>query len=79
MGADRAIHVETNAELEPIHVANLFAKIVQTEKPKAVFMGKQAIDDDANQTGQMLASLMNWPQGTFISKITMNKGNFEWI
>jgi electron transfer flavoprotein beta subunit len=74
MGADRAVHIETTLELEPIHVAKVFQKIIEREKPKMVFLGKQAIDDDCNQTGQLLAGFLNWPQGTFISKIT-DKGN----
>jgi len=68
-GADRAIHVETDAELQPLAIAKMLAKIVEKEKPEMVILGKQAIDDDSNQTGQLLAGLLNWPQGTFLSKV----------
>jgi len=71
MGADRAIHVETpdNQDIEPLGVAKVFRKLVEMEHPSLVLLGKQAIDDDANQTGQILAGLLNWPQGTFTSKL----------
>jgi electron transfer flavoprotein beta subunit len=69
MGADRGILVQTDAELQPLAVAKLFKAIVEKEQPQIVLLGKQAIDDDANQTGQMLAALLGWPQGTFASKI----------
>lgn len=69
LGADRAIHVETDADLQPLGVAKALAEIVQTESPDMVILGKQAIDDDCNQTGQMLAALLDWPQGTFVSKL----------
>src|SRR5947199_9609071 len=69
LGADRAILVETNAELQPLAVAKLLKAICVREAPQLVIMGKQAIDDDANQTGQMLAALLNWPQATFASMI----------
>ncbi|MFA7594896.1 MAG: electron transfer flavoprotein subunit beta/FixA family protein [Novosphingobium sp.] len=69
MGADRAILVETDAEVEPLGVAKLLAKIVAEEGPGLVILGKQAIDDDSNQTGQMLAALLGWAQGTFASKV----------
>src|SRR3970040_444226 len=69
IGADRAILVETNEELQPLAVAKLLRKIVEKEQPGVVILGKQAIDDDANQTGQMLAALLNWPQATFASKV----------
>ena len=72
MGADRAIHVETDASLEPLAVAKLLKKIVDKEQPSLVLLGKQAIDDDANQTAQMLAALMNAPQGTFASKVALS-------
>ena len=72
MGADRAIHVETDAPLEPLAVAKLLKKIVDKEQPSLVLLGKQAIDDDANQTAQMLAALMNAPQGTFASKVELS-------
>lgn len=77
MGADRAIHVVTEATLEPLAVAKLLAKIVEKEQPQIVFLGKQAIDDDSNQTGQMLAALLDWPQGTFASKVEMKDGSVE--
>ncbi|VAV96009.1 Electron transfer flavoprotein, beta subunit [hydrothermal vent metagenome] len=69
MGADRGILVTTDATVEPLGVAKLLAKIVADEKPDLVILGKQAIDDDNNQTGQMLASLLDWPQGTFASEL----------
>jgi electron transfer flavoprotein beta subunit len=69
IGADRAILVQTDAELQPLAVAKLLKAITEKEKPKLVILGKQAIDDDANQTGQMLAALLNWPQATFASKL----------
>jgi len=68
MGADRAIHLNSDRALEPLAVAKLLAKIVEQESPQVVILGKQAIDDDSNQTGQMLAALLNWPQGSFASK-----------
>ena len=71
MGADRGILVKTDAMVEPLAVAKILKKIVEEEKPGLVIMGKQAIDDDSNQTGQMLAALLNWPQGTFASKIVI--------
>jgi len=69
MGADRGILVETDADLQPLAVAKLLKAIVDKEAPKLVIAGKQAIDDDANQTGQMLAALLGWSQATFISKL----------
>src|ERR1700704_3606888 len=69
LGADRAILVETDVELQPLAVAKLLQAIIAKEQPKLVIMGKQAIDDDANQTGQMLAALLGWPQGTYASKV----------
>ncbi len=72
MGADRAVHVETDAELQPLAVAKLLKKIVDKEAPQLVFLGKQAIDDDSNQTGQMLAALMNVGQGTFVSRVDLS-------
>ncbi len=69
MGADRGIFVKSLSNIEPISVAKTIKKVVENEKPEIVFMGKQAIDDDCNQTGQMLAALLGWSQGTFISKI----------
>ena len=74
MGADRGILVETDAELEPLAAARLLKAIVAREGPGLVIMGKQAIDDDANQTGQMLAALLGWPQGTFASKLELADG-----
>ena len=71
MGADRAILVKTEATVEPLAVAKILKSVVETEKPDLVIMGKQAIDDDCNQTGQMLAGLLGWPQGTFASKIEL--------
>jgi len=68
-GADRGIHVETDAELQPLAIAKMLAKLVEKEKPELVILGKQAIDDDSNQTGQLLAGLLGWPQGTFLSKV----------
>ena len=69
VGADRGIHVKVEGIVEPLVVAKILQKIVDKEKPDLVFMGKQAIDDDCNQTGHMLAALLNWPQATFASKI----------
>ena len=74
MGADRGIHVLTDAELEPLAVAKMLQAIVGQEAPDLVIMGKQAIDDDANQTGQMLAALLGWGQGTFASKLAPQDG-----
>jgi electron transfer flavoprotein beta subunit len=74
MGADRAILVETSAELQPLAVAKLLKAIVEREQPGLVLMGKQAIDDDSNQTPQMLAALLGWPQATFVSKLQLEDG-----
>ena len=74
MGADRGILVETDAELQPLAVAKLLKAVVEKEKPDLVILGKQAIDDDANQTGQMLAALLGWAQGTFASKVEAGAG-----
>ena len=71
IGADRGILVETDAELQPLAVAKLLKALVDKEQPKLVILGKQAIDDDANQTGQMLAALLGWPQATFASKVVI--------
>ena len=71
LGADRAILIETDADLQPLAVAKLLKAICEKEQPQLVLCGKQAIDDDANQTGQMLAALMNWPQATFASKVLL--------
>lgn len=75
MGADRGILVETDAELQPLAVAKLLKAIVEKEQPTLVILGKQAIDDDANQTGQMLAALLGWPQGAFASKVEIGDGS----
>jgi len=77
IGADRGILVETDVELQPLAVAKLLKAIVDKEKPDLVIVGKQAIDDDANQTGQMLAALADLPQGTFASKIEMADGRAQ--
>ncbi len=74
MGADRGIHVLTDVALERLAVAELLKAIVDRESPELVILGKQAIDDDANQTGQMLAALLGWPQGTFASKLDFGEG-----
>ena len=71
LGADRAILVETVADTEPLAVAQLLEKIAAKETPQLVIMGKQAIDDDSNQTGQMLAALLGWSQATFASKVSI--------
>ena len=73
MGADRGILVETDAELQPLAVAKLLKAIVDKEQPELVILGKQAIDDDSNQTGQMLAALLGWSQGTFASKLVARR------
>jgi electron transfer flavoprotein beta subunit len=77
LGADRAILVETDAELQPLAVAKLLKAIVGKESPQLVIMGKQAIDDDNNQTGQMLAALLGWPQATFASKVKLEGGGAQ--
>jgi len=74
LGVDRAILVETDADLQPLAVAKLLRAIAQKENPGLVILGKQAIDDDCNQTGQMLAALLGWPQATFASKIKVAEG-----
>jgi len=74
LGADRAILIETDVDLQPLAVAKLLKAIVDQEKPDLVILGKQAIDDDANQTGQMLAALLDWPQATFASKLETSNG-----
>ena len=71
VGVDRGIHVKTDGYVEPLGVAKILKKIVEKEKPDLVFMGKQAIDDDCNQTGQMLSALLGWSQGTFVSKVQL--------
>jgi len=77
VGADRGIHVKADGVIEPIAVSKILQKIVDKEKPDLVFMGKQAIDDDCNQTGQMLSALLDWPQATFASKIEVKDGKLE--
>jgi electron transfer flavoprotein beta subunit len=77
IGADRAILVETDVELQPLAVAKLLKALVDKEQPQLVLLGKQAIDDDANQTGQMLAALAGWPQATFASKLKIADGRAE--
>jgi electron transfer flavoprotein beta subunit len=72
MGADRGIHIETDVDVEPLGVAKLLAAVSKAEQAQLVLLGKQAIDDDSNQTGQMLAALLQWPQGTFASKLTFS-------
>jgi electron transfer flavoprotein beta subunit len=77
MGADRAILVKTEIAIEPLTVAKILKHIAEQEKPEIIILGKQAIDDDANQTGQMLAGLLGWPQGTFASKIAPADGQLR--
>ena len=74
LGADRGVLVETDAELQPLAVANLLKAVADQEQPGMILLGKQAIDDDANQTGQMLAALLGWPQATFASKLQIADG-----
>ncbi|MCE3232551.1 MAG: etfB [Rickettsiaceae bacterium] len=77
MGADRGILIQTDIETQPLGVAKLLQKVIEAESPKLVIMGKQAIDDDSNQTGQMLSALLGWPQATFASKITISGDSAE--
>ena len=77
MGADRGILVQTDAELQPLAVAKLLKAVILQESPEIVIIGKQAIDDDCNQTGQMLSALLGWPQATFASKIKISDGHAE--
>ncbi|WP_394190845.1 electron transfer flavoprotein subunit beta/FixA family protein [Pseudoalteromonas atlantica] len=77
LGADKAIHIETDEKLESLHVAKLLAKIVEQESPELVILGKQSIDSDNNQTGQMLAALTNRGQGTFASKVDVDSGTVK--
>ena len=79
VGADKGIHIKVDGTVEPLAVAKILQKIVDKEKPDLVFMGKQAIDDDCNQTGQMLSALLNWPQATFASKINIKDKSLEVI
>jgi electron transfer flavoprotein beta subunit len=74
LGADRAVLVQADADLQPLAVAKLLAALVRKEAPQLVILGKQAIDDDANQTGQMIAALLDWPQATFASKLDIADG-----
>ena len=75
MGADRGIHIKTDNDLEPLAISKIISKVVEEEKPSIILMGKQAIDDDSNQTGQMTSALLNWPQATFASKIEIDGQN----
>jgi electron transfer flavoprotein beta subunit len=77
MGADRAILIKTDDEVEPLSVAKLLKAVCEAERPELVIMGKQAIDDDSNQTGQMLAALLGWAQGTFASKVLVADGKIN--
>ena len=77
VGVDRGIHVKVDGIIEPLAVSKILQKIVEKEKPDLVFMGKQAIDDDCNQTGQMLSALLEWPQATFASKIDLEEGKLK--
>ena len=74
MGADRGIHVKTDAELQPLAVAKLLKAVIEEERPGLAILGKQAIDDDSNQTGQMTAALLGWPQATFASRLDIGDG-----
>jgi len=74
IGADRGILVETSAEIEPLGVAKVLKALADKEQPQLIILGKQAIDDDSNQTGQMLAALLGWPQATFASKVVLEDG-----
>jgi electron transfer flavoprotein beta subunit len=77
MGADRAILIKTDVNCEPLAVAKLLKAVVEKEGPELVILGKQAIDDDSNQTGQMLAALLGWPQGTFAYKLSVGEGSID--
>ena len=77
MGADRGVHVQTDVELQPLAVAKLLKAVIEKEQPGIVIVGKQAIDDDSNQTGQMLAGLLGWPQATFASKLKIEGDGAE--
>jgi electron transfer flavoprotein beta subunit len=77
MGADRGVHVQTDVELQPLAVAKLLKAVILQEEPEIVIIGKQAIDDDCNQTGQMLAALLGWAQATFASKVRISDGHAE--
>ena len=75
MGADRGIDIKTDYDLEPLAISKIISKVAEEEKPSIILMGKQAIDDDCNQTGQMTSALLNWPQATFASKIEIDGQN----
>ncbi len=75
MGADRGIHIKTDNDLEPLAISKIISKVAEEEKPSIILMGKQAIDDDSNQTGQMTSALLSWPQATFASKIEIDGQN----
>ena len=75
MGADRGIHIKTENDLEPLAISKIISKVAEEEKPSIILMGKQAIDDDSNQTGQMTSAILNWPQATFASKIEIDGQN----
>ena len=77
VGADRGIHVKAESYIEPLGIAKILKIIVEKEKPDLVFLGKQAIDDDCNQTGQMLSAMLGWPQGTFASKIELKEKTMQ--
>ncbi|ACK52663.1 Electron transfer flavoprotein alpha/beta-subunit [Methylocella silvestris BL2] len=77
IGADRAILIETNEEIQPLAVAKILKALCEREAPQIAILGKQAIDDDSNQTGQALAALLGWPQGTFASKLAIANGRAE--
>ena len=75
MGADRGIHIKTDNDLEPLAISKIISKVAEEEKPSIILMGKQAIDDDSNQTAQMTSALLDWPQATFASKIEIEGEN----
>ncbi len=77
MGADRGILIKTDDNVEPLAVAKILEKVIGEESPELVILGKQAIDDDSNQTGQMLAALLGWPQGTFASEVILEDGKIN--
>ena len=79
VGADRGIHVKADSYIEPLGIAKILKTVVEKEKPDMVFVGKQAIDDDCNQTGQMLAAMLNWSQGTFASKVNLKDKAIEMV
>ena len=79
VGADRGVHIKIEEHVEPLGAAKILKKIVEKEKPELVLMGKQAIDDDTAQKGQMLAAMLGWPQGTFVSKLEMKNKTLEVI